>query len=130
MLFAYLSSRISNTLLNTRDYLRWTSNCCYFSCYLFRKLSKIIVENVSITLFIVLTVIADIFYPIFTLTITVLVFFIPKEKIKEIGGFAYHQGISLDHPSCNRFWLWEKPVHPYFFCIIPRCICKLMSLNS
>ena len=40
-------SRISNTLLNT---LRWTSNCSYFSCHLFRELSEIIVENESIML--------------------------------------------------------------------------------
>ena len=29
------------------------SNCCYFSCYLFCKLSEIIPENVNITLFMV-----------------------------------------------------------------------------
>ena len=42
--------------------------------------------------------IADIFYPIFTLTITVLACFIQKE----IGGYP-HQGISLDRPAAIVF---------------------------
>ena len=35
--------------------LRYKNNCSYFSCYLFRNLRVIIVENVSITLFWVTT---------------------------------------------------------------------------
>ena len=73
--------------------------------------------------------ITDTFYPIFTLTITVLACFIQKkQKQKKNWGLHPHQGISLDPlrglqlpqiPSCNCFWLCQKPVHPYFFCIIP-----------
>ena len=63
-------------------------NCSYFSCYLLPKLSEIIVENKSITLFRVTTVNADIFYPIFTQTITILVCFIREKKAKLFRRFA------------------------------------------
>ena len=68
--------------------------------------------------------IADIFYPIFTLTITVLACFVQKL----VWGFCLHQGITVDlleglqlpqTPSCNRFWFGQKPMRLYFFCIIP-----------
>ena len=77
--------------------------------------------------------IADIFYPIFTLTITILACFIRKKRKIVQGICTVHQGITLDSiegkgwgaysspwtPSFNRFWLFQEPMHPYFFCIIP-----------
>ena len=72
--------------------------------------------------------IADIFYPISTLTITVLAYFIRKKKCLGALHSRLHQGTTLDPlgaynspqtPSCNCFWLCQKPMHPYFFCIIP-----------
>ena len=51
VILTYLNSRISNELLNIHVWLRYTNNCCYFFCYLFPKLSEIIVEKISITLF-------------------------------------------------------------------------------
>ena len=66
-----------NKLVNAHDCMGSGNNCSYFSCYLFRKLSLIIVENVIITLFRVTT---DIFNPIFTLSVTVLACFIQKTK--------------------------------------------------
>ena len=64
-----------------------------------------------------------IFYPIFTLTITVLACFTQK-KTKLCGGFTpmtspkHRPGPSGEltappDPSCN------QPMRPYFFCIIP-----------
>ena len=76
--------------------------------------------------------IADIFYPIFILTTTILVCFIRKKNC--LGGFAptssprYCPGSPGGRgaysspppdPSCNCFWLCQKPMQPYFFCIIP-----------
>ena len=55
MFLAYLTSRILNIILNTHDCLTQTNNRSYFSRYLFRKLSLILVENVRITLFRVTT---------------------------------------------------------------------------
>ena len=64
--------------------------------------------------------IADIFYPIFTLTIIVLACFIRKKKI--VRGFRTHAFTkalrwtpwvaynSSQTPSCNRFWLYQKPM--------------------
>ena len=70
------------------------------------------------------SMIADIFYPIFTLTITVLACFIREKKLFEV--FAPTPSTSCRRgpgvtapPSCNRFWLCQKPMRPYFFCIIP-----------
>ena len=72
--------------------------------------------------------IADIFYPILTLMITVLVYFIWQKKCLEALHPCLHQGITLallgaynspQTPSCNCFWLCQKPMHPYFFCIFP-----------
>ena len=78
------------------------NNCSYFSCYLLPKLSEIIVENLSITLFRVTTTIADIFYPIFILTITILACFIRKKKQSCSGDLHphVHQGIDLDPMEC------------------------------
>ena len=50
-----ISQTISNKLINTHDCVVSGNNCFSFSCYLFRKLSLIIVENVSIKLFRVTT---------------------------------------------------------------------------
>ena len=73
--------------------------------------------------------IADTFYPKFTITITNLVCFM-REKKQSCSGVLHpprHQGITLglqedysshESPSCNRFWLWQKPMCPYLFCII------------
>ena len=55
MFLAYLTSRILNIILNTHDCLTQTNSRSYFSRYLFRKLSLILVENVRITLFRVTT---------------------------------------------------------------------------
>ena len=66
--------------------------------------------------------IADIFYPIFTLTITVLACFTQKNKV--VRGFHTHDFIKASpwtlwgavtppDPSCN------QPMRPYFFCFIP-----------
>ena len=44
-----VSQTISNKLINTHDFLVSRNNCSYFSCYLFCRLSLIILENVSIT---------------------------------------------------------------------------------
>ena len=78
--------------------------------------------------------IADIFYPIFTLTITILTCFIRKKKENCSGDLHphVHQGIALDSieggggayssprtPSFNHFWLFQEPMRPYFFCILP-----------
>ena len=79
--------------------------------------------------------IADIFYPIFTLRITALVCFIQKKKTQTNNCLsALHprlqQGITLDSlgslqlpldPELQSYliWLLQKPMHPYFFCIIP-----------
>ena len=73
--------------------------------------------------------IANIFHPIFTLTITILASFVRK-KAKLCRGFA--PMLSPRHrpgppgynpppqtPSFNRFWLCLEPKRPYFFCIIP-----------
>ena len=106
-------------------------NCSYFSCYLLPKLSEIIVENKSITLFRVTTVNADIFYPIFTQTITILVCFIREKKSKTVQEICTHTftkaltwtpcgAYSLPQTlSFNCFWLFQELMHPYFFCIIP-----------
>ena len=78
---------------------------------------------------------ADISYLIFTLRITIFSVFYTKKKWKLFEGFVPTP--SLRHcagppgrltvpyktPSCNRFWLCQKPIRPYFFCII-RWICK------
>ena len=67
--------------------------------------------------------IADIFYPIFSLTITVLAYFIvwafrtnilPKALPWGPGG-----GGLTATPSCYRFWLGQKSMRPYFSGIIP-----------
>ena len=80
--------------------------------------------------------IADIFYPIFTLMITILACFIRKKKGKLFWGFApscsprYCPGLhggggrgaysSPQTPQLlNRFWLFQEPMRPYFFCLIP-----------
>ena len=89
--------------------------------------------------------IAGIFYPIFTLTITVLACFIQKKKIvqrfvpmpspghrpRPPGG----RGVTapLQTLSCSCFWLFQKLMRPYFFCIIPvmfNCSFSLFSLNT
>ena len=71
--------------------------------------------------------IANIFHPIFTLTITILVCFVRKKQ-NCLGDLhpRFHQGIALDPlltapqiPSFNRFWLCVELKRPYFFCIIP-----------
>ena len=75
---------------------------------------------------------ADIFYPIFTLMITVLVCFIWKKTKKQNCLGVSHPFLNQDipltprgaynspqTPSCNRFWLCQKPMRPYFFCTIP-----------
>ena len=68
--------------------------------------------------------IADIFYPIFTLTITVLACFIQKNCLGLLPSPRHCPGplevLQLPQtPSCNRFWLGQKLMRPYFFCIIP-----------
>ena len=80
--------------------------------------------------------IADIFYPIFTLMITILACFIRKKKENCSGDLHphVHQGIALDSMEggrrgayssprtpqlLNRFWLFQEPMRPYFFCLIP-----------
>ena len=80
--------------------------------------------------------IADIFYPIFTLTITILACFIRKKR-KIVQGICTHTftkalpwtpwrggggrdlQLTPDAQLLNRFWLFQKPMRPYFFCIIP-----------
>ena len=71
--------------------------------------------------------IANIFHPIITLTITILACFVRK-KTKLYRGFA--PMLSPRHrpgppaysppqtPSFNCFWLCLEPKRPYFFCII------------
>ena len=71
---------------------------------------------------------ADIFDPIFTLTITVLTYFIQKNQNCLGALYLYfHQRIILGPlganssprtSNCNRFWLCQKPTPSYFFCII------------
>ena len=68
--------------------------------------------------------IADIFYPTFTPAITVL------EGYKVFRGFRTHvftkaspwtpRGAysSRQIPSCNCFWLCQKPTRPYFFSVL------------
>ena len=63
----------------------------------------------------------DIFYPIFTLTVTVITCFIRKKQNKIVQGFRTHT-FTKGSPwifSFNRFWLRQKPMSPYFFSIIP-----------
>ena len=87
-----------------------------------------------------LSPVVDIFYLIFILMITVLVCLMYMGKKKLFRGFAPMpspgQGITLDPLGAynsppplpkppiaiifgNRLWLHQKPMHPYFFCIIP-----------
>ena len=82
--------------------------------------------------------IADIFYPISTLTITILVYFIQEKNCSGDLHPHLNQGItqgplgaysSPQSPSCNRFWLCRKPMHPYFFCIIPSLIFFKCSIS-
>ena len=66
---------------------------------------------------------ANIFYPTFTLTITILACFIRK-KAKLFRGFAptgspRHRPGPPRPPSFNRFWFCQELMRPYFFCIIP-----------
>ena len=70
--------------------------------------------------------IADNFYPMFTLTI--LTCFVRKKNCLGALHPCLHQGITMDPlvacsshqtTSCNLFWLCQKPMRPYFSCIIP-----------
>ena len=114
------------------------NNCPYFTCYLFHKRSEIIVENVSITLFRVTTMVADIFYPIFTLTITILACF-TRKQVKLFRGFsptlsprhrprppggAYS---SPQSPSFNRFWLSKNRCAHIFSALSPALYVDLMG---
>ena len=100
-------SRISNTLLNTCNYLRWTSNCSYFSCHLFHELSEILVENESIMLE---SQKSDCWYFLPYIHPShhhISVFYTQKS-----WGLHPTPGHLPDplppSPSCNRFWLWEN----------------------
>ena len=76
--------------------------------------------------------IADI-HPIFTLKIAILAHFIRGKKTKIVWGLLTHAFTraspwtpwgaysSPQTPSCNHFWLHQKLMHQYFFCII-HCI--------
>ena len=68
--------------------------------------------------------IADIFYPIFTLTITILACFIQNKIVWGLHTHAFTRASpwttwvaysSPQTPSCNHFWLCQKLVRPYFF---------------
>ena len=71
--------------------------------------------------------IADIFYPIFTLTITVLACFTQKKQsYSGVSQPRLHQGIALDpfgSLQLPQTPCYNHPMRPYFFCIIP---CKLL----
>ena len=64
--------------------MRKTNNCAYFSCYLFCKLSEIIVENVSITLLWVTTEWLLIFLPYIHLNDHCFSVFFTKKKIVRV----------------------------------------------
>ena len=119
MFLAYLTSRILNIILNTHDCLTQTNNRSYFSRYLFRKLSLILVENVRITLFRVTTEWLLIFSTLYS-PHRFSVFYTKKE----FGGLAPTRATpwtpwrvySSPHtPSCKK----KKTMRPYFFWIIP-----------
>ena len=72
--------------------------------------------------------IADISYPILTLTITILVYFIREKNYSGALHPHLNQGIpqgplgaysSPQTPSCNHFWLCQKPMHPFFSVLSP-----------
>ena len=72
--------------------------------------------------------IADISYPILTLTITILAYFIREKNYSRALHPHLNQGItqgplgaysSPQTPSCNHFWLCQKPVHPFFSVLSP-----------
>ena len=73
-------------------------------------------------IFCAVRMIADIFYPIFTLTITILVCFSHK-KATLLGVLhpCLHQGITLDtpDPQLQSFLALPKTDAPIFLCIIP-----------
>ena len=107
-----VSQTISNKLINTHDFLVSRNNCSYFSCYLFCRLSLIILENVSIT---------------FRVT-TEWLHFRPyihpidhhfTKKKKNLGGFGPTRASSSTPCGLNPFWLCQKPMHPYFFGLPP-----------
>ena len=72
--------------------------------------------------------ITDTFYHILTLTITVLACFIWKKSGIFFGvctqTFNKASSWTPQTSGCNCFWLHQKPMCPYFFCIIP-CLCMI-----
>ena len=85
--------------------------------------------------------IADIFYPILILTITVLGGFIRKKIVHRFYTHAFTScrpgpsaGVtaSPQTPSYNHFWLCQKPMHPYFFCMswYPTNFCRFYYLGD
>ena len=76
--------------------------------------------------------ISDIFYPIFTLMITVLAYFNVWGFCTDIftKALPWDPGGLTATPSCYCFWLGQKLMRPYFSCIIPWEVIQVMIFIS